>query len=115
MTGTGEGYEAVDACGVALAEALRQTRTYEQYERLLAQIRQEPELKERVDAYRMASFELQTDDDGTDTVSSISKLEQEYAQMLEQPLARRYLDSELELCRLIQRVFMGVLEDMDFA
>ena len=75
-------------------------------------MKQFPELKAQIDAYRRRNFEIQTSPDTVYDV--IEKFENEYAQFRENPLVADFLAAELAFCRLMQLLSLKVTEELDF-
>lgn len=80
------------------------------YER--ERVKQYPELKAQIDAYRRRNFEIQTSPDTAYDV--IERFENEYAQFRENPLVADFLAAELAFCRLMQMLSFKVTEELDF-
>lgn len=85
---------------------------YQEYQKQLALVKQQPELKERIDEFRTRNLALQTGE-GT-TFEQLDSFEREYAGFRENPLVGDFLAAELALCRMLQRVNRVLVEAIDF-
>lgn len=100
--------EAMDA----LVNAIRQSGTYQTYLEAKAEIIKMPVLKAQVDEFRKKNYELQNL--SVNVLDETERLQQEYAEMLDNTLARRYLNAENAFCRMIQTVNWQLIEELDF-
>lgn len=73
---------------------------YTRYARLRDRLKEDPDLKGRVDIFRMRNFELHRSNDAFDRLEGF---EREYEDLLEEPLVSEFLDAELAFCRMIQK------------
>ncbi|MCR5250228.1 MAG: YlbF family regulator [Lachnospiraceae bacterium] len=97
-----------------LIEAVKQSRTFKEYDRCRIALKSDPALKERVDRYREENYRLQTmEDDGT-LQDRIERFAQDNMELSEQPKARAFLDAELALCRMLQEITDRVIRAIDF-
>ena len=96
----------MDAVAVQTEEliaAVRNSRDYRRYEKSKELLRQRPELKKKVDEYRIRNFQMQQA--GRDLYDESDEMLREFDSTLQDPLAAEYLDSESAVCRMVQRVF----------
>ncbi len=93
-------------------EDIKATEEYRDYIHEKEKVKQFPELKAQIDAYRRRNFEIQTSPDTVYDV--IEKFENEYAQFRENPLVADFLAAELAFCRLMQLLSLKVTEELDF-
>ncbi len=85
-----------------LIEAILNSQEYCSYNAEIEKLKQQPELKERIDEFRRRNFELQNG--GDCDFSKLDQLEQEYEDMLQQPKVAAFLDAELNFCRMMQNM-----------
>ncbi|MDR0963611.1 MAG: YlbF family regulator [Clostridium sp.] len=95
-----------------LIAAIQDSKEYADYHRDIERVKQLPELKMRLDAFRKQNFELQTREDMD--LEMLEQIEQEYQSLMEDPLVNRYLSSELALCRMVQDINLALAESIDF-
>ncbi len=96
--------EEVARCTIELQKAIQNSSAYEDYRKALELLKENPELKHKVDEFRGKNYQLQNSADDLDYFEEIEKLEREYREIRKHPLASSYLDKELTLCRMVQRV-----------
>ncbi len=97
-----------------LIEAVKDSKTYKEYDRCRKMLKSDPELKERVDKYREQNYRLQImEDDGT-LQDKIEAFARENMELSEQPRVRAFLDAELALCRMLQEITQRVIKAIDF-
>ena len=85
-----------------LISAIRSSGDYQRYKKCEEQLRQNPELKKKVDEYRVRNFQLQQTD--RDLFDESDEVLREFGGVLKNPLAAEYLDAESSVCRMVQRV-----------
>jgi len=73
---------------------------YKRYACIRDKVKEYPELKARIDDFRMKNFELQRSDNAFDM---LERFEHEYEALLEEPLVLEFLDAELAFCRMMQQ------------
>lgn len=97
-----------------LAEQIKSSEEYHDYQKINEEVKKEPELKEQIDFFRKRNYEMINSQTEEDWLSKSEKFEQEYADFRKTPLVDQFLASELALCRLLQRVSYGIFGSLDF-
>ena len=69
-------------------------------------------LYERVQEFRKRNFVLQIEAETYDREAA-SRLSDEFRAILENPLAASYLNAELAFCKMSQRIFREVCDDIE--
>ncbi len=92
--------EQVARCTDALIMAIRQSEDYRRYVEAERAVHKDPELKKRIDEYRMRAYELQGSLEGI--FEGSEALLQEFGSLHRHPLAAEYLDAESSVCRLLR-------------
>lgn len=95
-------------------EAVKGTKTYQEYEKQKEILKADPELKAQVDAYRAENFKLQNAPEDGHSAERMDAFADKYADFIEQPKVSAFLDAENNLCRMIQRVSREVVDSLDF-
>ena len=93
-------------------QAIRNTDAYLEYQKQLARVKEQPELKRQIDEFRTRNFELQTSKD-----TNFDKLDQftrENEAFRENPLVSDFLAAELAFCRMMQEIGLYVTDQMHF-
>ena len=95
-----------------MVQAIRNTDAYLEYQKQLARVKEQPELKRQIDEFRTRNFELQTSKD-----TNFDKLDQftrENEAFRENPLVSDFLAAELAFCRMMQGIGLYVTDQMHF-
>ena len=100
--------EAVDG----LVNAILNSSVYQEYKTSLEKVKQLPELKEKIDDYRMRNFELQQSPDYA--FDKMEQFQREYRSFREDPLVSEFLSAELAFCRMVQDIEQKLTENIDF-
>ena len=104
--------ENVNEAVKQLVEAIRNTDAYLEYQRQLARVKEQPELKRQIDAFRTRNFELQTSKDTN--FDKIDQFTRENEAFRENPLVSDFLAAELAFCRMMQEIGLYVTDQMRF-
>lgn len=86
--------------------------TYKEYDIQRNKVNQVPDLKAKIDEFRVRNFELQMSEDNA--LDKIDQFEREYANFRENPLVSDFLAAELAFCRMIQDINAQIAEAMHF-
>ncbi|MBQ3665870.1 MAG: YlbF family regulator [Lachnospiraceae bacterium] len=95
-----------------LADLLVNGDVYKRYIAARKEIAKEPELKAKVDEFRKKNFFMQNEDN-QHKFDDLKKLKSDYYEIMADKRVKRYLDSELILCRTIQRINAILVENLD--
>ena len=104
--------ENVNQAVEQMVQAIRNTDAYLEYQKQLARVKEQPELKRQIDEFRTRNFELQTSKD-----TNFDKLDQftrENEAFRENPLVSDFLAAELVFCRMMQEIGLYVTDQMRF-
>ena len=102
----------VEELTAELVSAIRDSEMYnefiQQQEKLMAQ----PELLSRVKHYRADNFSMQQDVN-RDHFTLVDQVSQELSELRKIPEVNAYLDSELALCREVQKICRTLIEGIE--
>lgn len=104
--------ENVNQAVEQMVQAIRNTDAYLEYQKQLARVKEQSELKRQIDEFRTRNFELQTSKD-----TNFDKLDQftrENEAFRENPLVSDFLAAELAFCRMMQEIGLYVTDQMHF-
>ena len=104
--------ENVNEAVEQLIGAIRNTDAYLEYQRQLARVKEQPELKRQIDDFRTRNFELQTSKDTNFDKSD--QFTRENEAFRENPLVSDFLAAELAFCRMMQEIGLYVTDQMRF-
>lgn len=85
---------------------------YVEYQKQLALVKEQPELKTQIDEFRTRNLELQTG--ANTTFEQLDSFEREYEDFRENPLVDDFLAAELALCRLLQKLNLLLVDSIHF-
>ena len=104
--------ENVNQAVEQMVQAIRNTDAYLEYQKQLARVKEQSELKRQIDEFRTRNFELQTSKD-----TNFDKLDQfirENEAFRENPLVSEFLAAELAFCLRMQEIGLYVTDQMHF-
>ena len=104
--------ENVNQAVEQMVQAIRNTDAYLEYQKQLARVKEQSELKRQIDEFRTRNFELQTSKD-----TNFDKLDQftrENEAFRENPLVSDFLAAELAFCLMMQEIGLYVTDQMHF-
>ena len=102
------GMTNVTRCTQELTEAICNFEAYVEYEKAKEKMRENPELLARLNAYRREKYEIQNAENGVDAYDELERFAKEHEEFRRNPLVEEYLSTELEMCRMIQRINQAV-------
>lgn len=88
-------------CIDALLAAVQNSEEYQEFMKYKALVEQDPGLMERVNAFRANNFRLQ------------NEANRESRELRSDPLVNAFLDAELALCKLMQRICKSLTEGIE--
>lgn len=102
----------LDQAVESLIGAIRESEAYGKYMLALAAVKEQPELKEKIDEFRRENYVMQNTGDMAS--ERIEQFEQAYSDFRENPLVSDFLAAELALCRQIQQINFNITEALNF-
>ena len=89
---------------------LKHTKVYLEYQEQLRRLCAEPELKQRVDDFRRRNYEIQTQTHQNNMFDEMERFQRESEHLRDIPIVHDFLNAELALCRMIQKVTATIVE-----
>lgn len=105
--------EVQDALNVFM-NVIKNTNEYKEYNFQKEKVKRIPELKARIDEFRAKNYQLQNSQENDNLMEDVERLQRENEKFLENPLVADFLQAELEFCRMMQEVNVGIAEAIDF-
>ncbi len=98
----------------ALVDSIKNGQIYKDYQECKARI--DDDLREKVDAFRKNSFEIQINQNygSYNAYEQLIKLTDENEQILSDPDVKNFLDAELKLSKLLSKIYNCIYEAIDF-
>ena len=100
--------DKVTECLDALIEEMRESRAYQNYLWMEEKLEKDPDLKSRVDDYRIRNYRLQQ----SENVDLYDSLERDSDALRKSEKANAYLEAELEVCKMVQKVQDRISEEI---
>ena len=106
---------AIDENITSLLDAIRESSIYKEYRKHEETIKGNPELKKRVDIFRGENYRIQNECEKDELFDVMEKMEKEYQTLRECPEVNEYLDAELALCRMLQKICEKLMNGIDIS
>lgn len=103
--------DKVTECLDALIEEMRESRAYQNYLWMEEELEKDPDLKSRVDDYRIRNYRLQQSEN-VDLYDAVDSLERDSYALRKSEKANDYLEAELEVCKMVQKVQDCISEEI---
>ena len=103
--------DKVTECLDALIEEMRESRAYQNYLWMEEELEKDPDLKSRVDDYRIRNYRLQQSEN-VDLYDAVDSLERDSYALCKNEKANAYLEAELEVCKMVQKVQDRISEEI---
>ena len=87
-----------------LVSVIRQSSVYKEYKKQEEILSKQPELKDRVNRFRAGNYLAQREMEREHLFEKMDELVKESVELRKIPEVNAYLDAELALCRLIQKI-----------
>lgn len=95
-----------------LIAAIEACPEYRRYENAKQKMYKYPILKKKMDEFRKQNYELQNSD--ADIFEEADRLWQKYYHIIQYPVVWEYLAAETAFCKMMQKMNLQILEDLDF-
>jgi cell fate (sporulation/competence/biofilm development) regulator YlbF (YheA/YmcA/DUF963 family) len=103
----------VDECTTELIQAIQESEEYQQFVALREKLKSEPELRKEINHFRLHVFETQNTGQPLDMYDEQERLCKDYEEFRKNPLVSEFLQAELRVCRMMQKVTARVLNSVD--
>ncbi len=100
-------------CIDALLAAVQNSEEYQEFMKYKALVEQDPGLMERVNAFRANNFRLQNEANRDELFRVTEQLNRESRELRSDPFVNAFLDAELALCKLMQRICKSLTEGIE--
>lgn len=100
-------------CIDALLAAIQNSEEYQKFVKYKEELEQDPELLERVNAFRGNNFRLQNEANRDELFRVTEQLNRESRELRKIPQVNAFLDAELALCKLMQKICKTLTEGID--
>lgn len=103
--------DKVSECLDSLVLEMQESREYQNYLWMEEELSKDPELKRRIDDYRVRNYRLQQEEN-VDLFNAVDALERDFYDLRKNEKANAYLESELAVCRMIQKVQQRIVDEI---
>lgn len=93
--------------------SIKESDIYREYRRQEEQLSQDPELWERVTQFRASNFRIQNEANREELFDAAQQLAHESAELRRYPEVNAYLDAELALCKMMQKICRKLTAGID--
>ena len=100
-------------CIDALLAAVQNSEEYQEFEKYRDLLKENPELMDRVNAFRGNNFRLQNEANRDELFRGTEQLNRESRELHRDPLVNAFLDAELALCKFMQKICRTLTEGID--
>lgn len=105
--------DKIQICVDSLIAAIRNGEVYRHYLWCEEKLREKPELRKKIDEFRAAVFRFNNSEEQTDLFEKVDDFEKEYREFRKIPEVNEFLEAELDVCRLLQRVEASIQSGVD--
>ena len=105
--------ERVKSCTDALTDAILECEEYRRFCSLRDQVREKPELREQINSFRQHVFTVQNSQEPLDMYAEQERLCRDFEDFRKNPLVNDFLEAELRVCRILQRVTSEIADAVD--
>lgn len=101
---------------LSFVQLLKKSQVYMDYMNYKAFLEGEPELMEKVNAFRKESFDIQVGHKYGyfNAYENLLKLNNDHEDLLSEPMVKSFLSAELELSKMINVIYNTFAEGVDF-
>ena len=90
---------------------MQESREYQNYLWMEQEISKDPELKRRIDDYRIRNYHLQLSEE-VDLFDAVDALERDFYDLRKNEKANAYLEAELAVFKMIQKVQQRITDEI---
>ena len=103
----------IKECIDELLVAVRGSEEYQDFVKYRDLLKENPELMNRVNTFRGNNFRLQNEANRDELFRAMEQLNRESRELRRDPLVNAFLDAELALCKLMQKIGKTLTEWID--
>ena len=103
----------IKECIDELLVAVRGSEVYQDFVKYRDLLKENPELMNRVNTFRGNNFRLQNEANRDELFRAMEQLNRESRELRRDPLVNAFLDAELALCKLMQKIGKTLTEGID--
>lgn len=104
----------VDTALEELVAAIIESPEYRKYDGQVEILREHPDLKNQIDAYREENFAFQKSANPDELFDKIDEFSKKFEEFRKNPMVESFLAAELDFCRMIQHINQRIVEAVKF-
>lgn len=105
--------ETIEKCTEALIQAIQESKEYVRFCQVRDAVRMEPGLRQEINDFRRHVFAVQNAQEPLDMYGEQERLCRDYEEFRKNALVHEFLESELRVCRILQRIMADVAGVVD--
>ena len=106
--------EQLEAAVRNLIDVLKQTQEYQSYQENVKAIRDDVEIKSKIDELRSLNYLMQNTPEGAESVENEERLEEQFERLCEDSRVNDFMQAEIDFCRMFQDIMMQITQEIDF-
>lgn len=103
----------MERCTRELIRHILESEEYRHFCVLRDKVKEEPELRQEINDFRLHVFETQNSLEPLDMYSEQLRLSRDYEEFRKNPLVNGFLLAELRVCRMVQKITEEIVESLD--
>ena len=103
----------MEKCTEDLIQCIIESDEYRQFCALRDRVREEPELRQQINDFRLHVFETQNSQEPLDMYGEQERLCRDYDEFRKNPLVNGFLLAELRVCRMVQKITSAIVGSVD--
>ncbi len=103
----------MEKCTEDLIQCIIESDEYRQFCALRDRVREEPELRQQINDFRLHVFETQNSQEPLDMYGEQERLCRDYEEFRKNPLVNGFLLAELRVCRMVQKITSAIVGSVD--
>ena len=103
----------MEKCIEDLIQCIIESDEYRQFCELRDKVREEPELRQQINDFRLHVFETQNSQEPLDMYQEQNRLCNDYEEFRKNPLVNGFLLAELRVCRMVQKITGEIVGAVD--
>lgn len=103
-----------DSTVESLITVIHNTKEYQAFLREKEKVARFPELKQKINEYRLKNYELQNSTNDDELFDKMEEFDREYEEFRDDPLVSDFLEAELDFCRMMQDMNLRITAALDF-
>lgn len=105
--------EKITKCTEELVAVIKTSDAYTKFTAAKEKLKEQPELYGKVNRFRKQNYVLQNSADDVDWLDKLKAFEKDNEELRRSADVENFLRSELEICRMMQRINVALVQEID--